>query len=162
MTGTGPARYSERVADLHLEPLSAATVVAANSLTLKPGQEQYAVPISHAEAEQTIDPEAAWPRVVLEDGEVVGFIKGSFDPHESRPEFRCCIWSINVAATAQGHGVGRFAVHGLADEARSRGFTRLTVIWERGDAGPEDFFLHVGFRPEGETRFGEVIGALDL
>ena len=150
------------MAHLELQPLSATTVVAANSLTLKPGQEQYAVPISHAEAEQTVDPEAAWPRVVLEDGEVVGFIKGSFDPEETRPEFRCCIWSINVRADAQGHGVGRFAVHGLADEARARGFSRLTVIWERGDAGPEEFFLRVGFRPEGETRFGEVIGALEL
>jgi diamine N-acetyltransferase len=150
------------VADLRLEPLSATTVVAANSLTLKPGQEQYAVPVSHSEAEQTVDPEGAWPRVVLDDDEVVGFIKGCFDPHETRPEFRCCIWSINVKASAQGRGVGRFAVLGLADEARSRGFSRLTVIWERGDEGPEDFFLRVGFQPEGETRFGEVIGALEL
>lgn len=150
------------MADLHLEPLSATTVVAANSLTLKPGQEQYAVPVSHAEAEQTIDPEGAWPRVVLDGDEVVGFIKGSFDEHETRPEFRCCIWSINVSAGEQGRGVGRFAVLGLADEARSRGFSRLTVIWAVGDEGPEDFFLRIGFRPEGETRFGEVIGVLDL
>jgi diamine N-acetyltransferase len=156
------ARYARAVADLHLEPLSATTVVAANSLTLKPGQEQYAVPVSHAEAEQTIDPEGAWPRVVLDGDEVVGFIKGSFDEHETRPEFRCCIWSINVKASAQGRGVGTFAVKGLADEARSRGFTKLTVIWDGGDKGPEDFFLSVGFVPEGETRFGEVIGALAL
>ena len=150
------------MADLHLEALSATTVVAANSLTLKPGQEEYAVPVSHAEAEQTISPSAAWPRVVLDGDEVVGFIKGSFDEQETRPEFRCCIWSINVKASAQGRGVGRFAVHGLADEARSRGFDRLTVIWERGEGGPEAFFLAVGFKPIGETRFGEVIGALDL
>ncbi|WP_375388913.1 GNAT family N-acetyltransferase [uncultured Amnibacterium sp.] len=150
------------MADLHLAPLDASTALAANSLTLKPGQEQYAVPVSHAEAELTISPAAAWPRVVLDGGEVVGFIKGSFDPEESRPEFRCCIWQINVKASAQGRGVGSFAVRGLAEEARSRGFDRLTVIWDGGDKGPEDFFLHVGFRPEGETRFGEVIGALDL
>ncbi|MGT2426029.1 N-acetyltransferase family protein [Amnibacterium kyonggiense] len=150
------------MADLHLEPLSATTVVAANSLTLKPGQEQYAVPVSHAEAEQTIDPEGAWPRVVLDGDEVVGFIKGSFDEHETRPEFRCCIWSINVEASAQGRGVGTFAVKGLAEEARSRGFAKLTVIWDGGDEGPEEFFLSVGFVPEGETRFGEVIGALAL
>lgn len=148
--------------DLRLEPLSATTAVAANSLTLKPGQEQYAVPVSHADAEQTIAPAAAWPRVVLDGEHLVGFIKGSFDAEDTRPEFRCCIWQINVAAEAQGHGVGRFAVHGLADEARARGFDRLTVIWERGEAGPEQFFLHVGFRPVGETRFGEVVGALDL
>lgn len=148
--------------DLHLEPLSAATAVAANSLTLKPGQEQYATPVSHVETEATISPAAAWPRVVLDGDEVVGFIKGSFDEHETRSEFRCCIWQINVKASAQGHGVGRFAVHGLADEARSRGFERLTVIWEPGEDGPEAFFLHIGFTPVGETAFGETIGALTL
>ena len=99
----------------------------------------------------------------MRDGDqVVGFIKGNLDPEEEREESRCCIWSINVKASAQGHGVGRFAVHGLADEARSRGFTRLTVIWEPGDEGPEPFFLGVGFVPVGETQYGEVIGALDL
>ena len=150
------------MATLHLEPLSAATAVAANGLTLKPGQEQYATPVSHVETEATISPSAAWPRVVLDGDEVVGFIKGSFDDHETRPEFRCCIWQINVKASAQGRGVGRFAVHGLADEARSRGFERLTVIWEPGEDGPEAFFLHIGFTPVGETAFGETIGALTL
>ena len=51
---------------------------------------------------------------------------------------------------------------GVPDEARGRGFDRLTVMWEPGEAGPEAFFLRVGFVPVGETRFGEVIGALDL
>jgi diamine N-acetyltransferase len=109
-----------------------------------------------------VNPKAAWPRVVLEGDEVVGFIKGNFDPDEEREEFRASLWSINVKASAQGHGVGRFAVHALADEARSRGFERLTVMWERGEEGPEQFFLGVGFRPIGETQYGEVIGALDL
>ena len=147
---------------LRLEPLNATNIVAANSLTLKPGQEQYATPTSYAHAEHTVNPAAAWPRVVLDGDEVVGFIKGNLDHDEERPEFRCCVWSINVKASAQGRGVGRFAVHGLAEEARSRGFTRLTAIWERGEEGPENFFLGVGFRPIGETQYGEVIGAVDL
>ena len=147
---------------LRLEALSAQNVVAANSLTLKPGQEQYQTPVSHADAEQSISPSATWPRVVLDGDEVVGLIKGNFDADEQRPEFRCCVWQINVKGSAQGRGVGRFALHALADEARTRGFDRLTVIWERGEAGPEAFFLHVGFVPVGETRFGETIGALEL
>jgi diamine N-acetyltransferase len=147
---------------LRLEALNATNVVAANSLTLKPGQEAYATPVSLAEAERTLNQSASWPRVVLEGDEVVGFIKGNLDPDEPREEFRCCVWSVNVKASAQGHGVGRFAIEGLADEARRRGFKRLTVIWERGEEGPEEFFLHMGFKPTGETRFGEVIGAMEL
>ena len=148
--------------DLRLEPLSASNIVAANSLTLRKGQEAFATPVSHADAEQSLNPTTAWPRVVLDGDQVVGFVRGNLDPDESRPEFRCCIWSLNVKASAQGHGIGRFAVHGLADEARARDFRRMTVIWERGEDGPEAFFLHIGFEPVGETRFGEVIGAMEL
>ena len=63
---------------------------------------------------------------------------------------------------AQGTGVGKFAVWALADEARSRGFERLTAIWEPGEDGPEQFFLRVGFTIVGETQYGENIGALAL
>src|ERR1700712_4541132 len=110
------------MAELRLEELSASNIVAANTLTLKPGQEQYVAPVSHSIAEAYVNPSAAWPRVVLDGDEVVGFIMGSFDPDNDREELRSCIWRINVSADAQGRGVGRFAVHALATEARHRGF----------------------------------------
>ena len=46
--------------------------------------------------------------------------------------------------------------------ARRRGFDRLTVVWEPGEEGPEEFFLRVGFTIIGQTPFGENIGALGL
>ncbi|MCU1509611.1 MAG: acetyltransferase [Glaciihabitans sp.] len=148
--------------ELRLEELSAKTIVAANSLTLRPGQEQFVTPVSYSIADAYLSPTTSWPRVVLDDDEVVGFIRGNFDPEAQQEEFRSCIWRINVAADAQGQGVGRFAVWALADEARSRGFTRLNAIWEPGEHGPEDFFLRVGFRVVSQTQYGENIGALDL
>ncbi|MCU1438885.1 MAG: putative acetyltransferase [Naasia sp.] len=147
---------------LVLEELNAGNIVAANTLTLKPGQEQFVAPVSHSIAEAYVNPTTAWPRVVLEDGEVVGFIMGNFDPDADQEEFRSCIWRINVKAEAQGHGVGTFAVRALADEARSRGFERLTVLWESGEDGPEEFFLRVGFTPLRETPYGEKLGVLAL
>lgn len=147
---------------LVLEELNARNIAAANSLTLKQGQERFVAPVSYSIAEAYVNQTTAWPRVVLEGERVVGFIMGNFDPDSDRDEFRCCIWRINVAADAQGHGVGRFAVNALADEARNRGFERVTVIWESGELGPEEFFLHLGFAPIGETPYGEVIGALQL
>ncbi|MFZ7087447.1 GNAT family N-acetyltransferase [Curtobacterium sp. RRHDQ10] len=148
--------------DLRLEPLSATTALAANSLTLKPGQEQYAQPVSHAMAESTVTPSTSWPRVVLDGDEVVGFIVGNFDAENDQEQFRSCIWRLNVSATAQGRGVGRFAVHALAAEARTRGFDRLTVVFEPGDDGPEPFFTAIGFRVVGETPYGEHVTALAL
>ncbi|WP_166877342.1 GNAT family N-acetyltransferase [Salinibacterium sp. ZJ450] len=148
--------------ELRLEELSARTIVAANSLTLRPGQEQFVAPPSYAIADAWIDPTTSWPRVVLDGDEVVGFIRGNFDPDAEHDYFRSCVWRVHVAAESQGAGIGKFAVLALADEARKRGFTQLTAIWEPGEYGPEEFFKNVGFQVIGETAYGEKIGALAL
>lgn len=42
-----------------------------------------------------------------------------------------------------------------------RGQSRLTVLWERGEGGPEEFYVRMGFAVSGEL-FGEVVGAKDI
>lgn len=162
-TRGGPSHDSVLgMGELRLEELSAANVVAANGLSLKPGQEQFIAPVTYSVAAATVNPATAWQRVVLQDDQVVGFIHGNFDPDSDHEELRACIWRINVDADVQGQGVGTFAAHALADEAKKRGFDHITVIWEPGEAGPEAFFHRIGFRDVGETQYGEVIGALQL
>ena len=148
--------------DFRIEELSARTAAAANGLTLRRGQEQFVTPPSYAIADAYVDPVTSWPRVVLEGDEVVGFIRGNFDPTNAEEEFRSCVWRVNVAADQQGRGVGTFAVLALADEARSRGFDRLTALWEPGDDGPDKFFRQIGFTVAGETQYGESFGVLSL
>lgn len=150
------------MAELRIEELTAGTISAANSLSLKPGQEAFLEPVSYTSVEQSLDPSGSWPRVVLDGDDVVGYIMGTFDDDSDVDYLRAAIWRINVEASAQGSGVGRFAVEAFADEARRRGFTRATVVWASGDAGPGAFFESVGFRVVGETPYGENLGALDL
>ncbi|WP_223691722.1 GNAT family N-acetyltransferase [Leifsonia poae] len=150
------------MAELRLEELSASNVVAANALTMKPGQEQFVAPVSYSAAAAVTNPVTSWQRVVRDGDEVVAFIMGNFDPNAESEEFRSILWRINVDAEDQGRGVGTFAVQALADEARARGLDRIYVIWEPGELGPEQFFLRSGFLPIGETQYGETIGALDL
>jgi len=147
---------------LRLEELSAATAAAANSLTLRAGQEQFVTPPTYAIADSYTDPLAAWPRVVLDGDEVVGFILGNFSPDDPQEEFRSCVWRVTVAGDRQGRGIGSFAVRALADEARTRGFERLTAVWEPGEAGPDRFFRAVGFVVTRETQYGENFGVLAL
>jgi diamine N-acetyltransferase len=150
------------MAELRLEELNASNIVAANALSLKPGQEQFVSPVSYSAAAVVSNPATSWQRVVLDGDDVVGFIMGNFDPDAEHEEFRSILWRINVDADDQGRGVGTFAVHALADEARTRGLPRLYVIWESGELGPEQFFIRSGFSPSGETQYGETIGALEL
>lgn len=145
-----------------LEELNASNIVAANSLTLKRGQEQFIAPPSYAISEAYINPTTAWPRVIKDGDKVVGFVRGNFDSENAQPELRSCLWRIHVSADYQGKGVGKFAVAALVEEARSRGNTELTVLWERGKDSPEEFFHRVGFTDVGTTQFGETIGRINL
>ncbi|CAN7195262.1 GNAT family N-acetyltransferase [Microbacterium sp. LjRoot45] len=148
--------------ELRLVELSAATIVAVNAMSLKPGQEQFLAPTSYAVAAAVINPATAWQRVVLDENEVVGFVSANFDPEAPQEHFRSVLWRINVDADDQGRGVGRYAVEQLLDEARRRDMDHVNVIYEAGEGGPEAFFRRVGFTPVDETEFGEVVAEIRL
>jgi diamine N-acetyltransferase len=148
------------MADLRVAELTSDNLPAATGLELRPGQEKFVAPVVQSIAEAYVTP-TAWPRVVLDGDRVVGFVMANFDPDNELEAFRCGIWRLNVAADAQGGGVGRFAVDAVAQEACRRGRSRITVLWEKGADGPEGFYLRLGFVPIGEL-FGEIVGAKDL
>ncbi|WP_111466969.1 GNAT family N-acetyltransferase [Microbacterium suaedae] len=148
--------------DLHVEELSADTIVAANSLTLKPGQEEFIAPTTYSVAMVVADPQKTWQRVVVDGDDVVAFVRAYFDPDAESEHLRAALWRINVDAGTQGRGAGRFAVQAVIDEARRRGFDRLTVVYEAGELGPEAFFRRVGFTPVDETEYGEVVAEIML
>lgn len=148
------------MSELRMVELSAATIVAVNNLSLKPGQEQFLAPVSYGIAATVINPQTSWQRVILDRNEVVGFVSANFDDEAPEEHFRSVLWRINVDADDQGRGIGRFAVENLVDEARNRGVDHVNVIYEAGEDGPEAFFRRVGFTPVGETAYGEVIAEI--
>ncbi|WP_221586393.1 GNAT family N-acetyltransferase [Microbacterium sp. G2-8] len=150
------------MSELHVEELSADTIVAANSLTLKPGQEEFIAPTTYAVAMVVADPQKTWQRVVLDGDQVVAFVRAYFDPESPSDYLQAAVWRINVDAGTQGQGAGRFAVDAVIAEARQRGLRRLTVVYEAGENGPEAFFRRVGFTPVDETEYGEVVAEITL
>ena len=150
------------MAALRLVELSASTIVAVNTLSLKPGQEQFLAPTSYGIAATALNPQTTWQRVILDGDDVVGFVSANFDPDALQEHFRSVRWRINVDADDQGRGIGRFAVESLLAEARERGMDHVDVIYEPGEGGPEAFFHAVGFVPTGETEYGEVIAEIRL
>ncbi len=152
----------ETMGDLRLEELSGKNSIAANSLTLKPGQADFIKPMSLSIFEENVNASATWTQVVLSDDEVVAYILATFDPEASEEEMRSCLLRLHVSAHHQGEGVGRFAIDAVAKEASSRGFDHVNTIWDEGEEGPEEFFVRVGFAKTGHTRYGEAIGELTL
>ncbi|WP_285115077.1 GNAT family N-acetyltransferase [Leifsonia sp. fls2-241-R2A-40a] len=146
---------------LRIEELSTSNLRGLRDLRLAPGQERFVAPVLESIAEAYVTP-TAWPRAIVDDDGVVGFVMANWDPENELEAFRAGIWRLNVDEKAQGRGVGRFDVAQVAAEARRRGIDRITVLWERGDGGPEGFYRACGFVPTGEVLFGEVVGALEV
>ena len=147
---------------LSLRNVTADNVGQACRITVAPEQQGFVSPVAESLAEAYTQPDTAWPRLIFRGNQAVGFVMAGFDSRSPLWFFRCGIWRLNVSAAAQRQGVGRFAAAAVFDEARSRGFARASVLWIRGDAGPEDFYLRLGFRPTGEIFDNQVIAAIDL
>src|SRR5262245_51558467 len=118
--------------NLRLETIARDNVMAACRIAVRPDQDSFVAPVAVSLAEAYVQPDVAWPRLVVDGDEPVGFVMGAFEPDSPVEFFRCGIWRLNISADHQGKGYGRFAVEGVLAEARRRGQDRATVLWVPG------------------------------
>ncbi|WP_329545685.1 GNAT family N-acetyltransferase [Streptomyces sp. NBC_01356] len=155
------------MADLRLEKVTPDNIDAAIALKVRPEQERFVSPVVNSLAEAYVHPEKAWPRLIFDGDDLVGFVMAFFDIRfnpeipDDRP--RSGLWRLNIADGRQGRGYGRFAVEAVCEEIRTRGRqSRATVTWAEGEGGPEGFYLGLGFRRTGEMSGDQVVGELEL
>ncbi len=145
-----------------LEPVTQENVRAACKLQLRPDQEDLVAPVAWSLADAYTLPDIAWPRVICDGDQLVGFIRAAFDPGNADDLYHSYLWRLNIGAGYQGNGYGRFAVECLGQEAARRGEHRLTVSYHPFQHGPEGFYQRLGFRPTGKYNQGEVIAERPL
>ncbi|MFE5590404.1 GNAT family N-acetyltransferase [Streptomyces sp. NPDC056549] len=151
---------------LRLEKITPATIDAALALRVHPHQEHNVAPVARSLAEAYAFGETAWPRLIFDGDELVGFLMAFLDiqwnAEKDPTDHRSGLWRLNISADAQGKGYGRFAVEAVREELRRRGEQRFHVTWEPGEDGPGAFYDKLGFRPTGETSGGQTVGVLDV
>ncbi|MCZ0980587.1 GNAT family N-acetyltransferase [Streptomyces diastatochromogenes] len=151
---------------LRLEQITPANVDAALALRVHPHQEHNVAPVVRSLAEAYAFGETAWPRLIFDGDELVGFLMAFLDiqwnAEKDPTDRRSGLWRLNISADVQGKGYGRFAVEALREELRRRGEQRFYVTWEPGEDGPGAFYDKLGFRPTGEDSGGQVVGVLDI
>jgi diamine N-acetyltransferase len=145
------------MAGLRLTKVTWDNVRAACALEIRPEQKGTVAPVAVSLASAYTVPDIAWPRLVYDDDQLVGFIMGAFDPDGEIELYRSFLWRLNIGAEHQGKGYGRFAVEGLYAEALRRGRRRLVTTWSQHEHGPEGFYVRLGFRPTGERHQGEIV-----
>jgi diamine N-acetyltransferase len=139
-----------------LEPITENNVGAVFDLTVEPEQAPFVAPNPLSLAQALAQYETAWPRAVVADGEVVGFLMLEIDA-ESEYGTPFYLWRLMVDRQHQRRGYGRAAVALAVDEVRSRGGSELHTSWVEGDHGPEQFYRNLGFEPTGEIVDDEVV-----
>ncbi|MEK8105674.1 N-acetyltransferase [Micromonospora sp. M12] len=135
-------------------------VEAACRLTVHRAQEKHSTPVAWSLAEAYAQPEVAWPRLIVEGDEIVGFLMGFFDIvwDPARPDDRRSgLWRLNIAAERQGQGTGASRCRPSATRHVGGARPRLHHVGPGAD-GPERFYLKLGFQLTGETSEGEVVG----
>ncbi|WP_406376342.1 GNAT family N-acetyltransferase [Streptomyces sp. NBC_00647] len=149
---------------LHLQEITPDNFETAINLRVRPDQEHAVAPVLKSLAEAYVHPAVAWPRLICDDDEVVGFLMAflGIDWTGDGTDLRSGLWRLNIAAGKQGRGYGRFAVESVAAEIRRRGGTRLTTTWHPGPDGPSGFYLALGFQPTGEISGDQTVGTLEL
>ena len=98
---------------LRLEQVTQQNVRAACQLRLRPGQEDLVAPVAWSLADAYTLPDIAWPRLICDGDELVGFIMAAFDPGNADDLYHSYLWRLNIGADHQGRGYGRFAVESL-------------------------------------------------
>jgi diamine N-acetyltransferase len=144
---------------VELHPIDWDNVRAVFDLQVAPHQRRHVAPNPWSLAQALAVGEQAWPRAIVVDGEVVGFLMLGIDPDDEHP-FE--LWRLMVGVGYQRKGYGRLALALAIEEARRRGATRLWTSWVPGDGGPEGFYRRLGFEPTGEMRGGEAVGVLAI
>ncbi|MFD3680441.1 GNAT family N-acetyltransferase [Streptomyces sp. NPDC058613] len=154
------------LAALRLAPVTSQNIDAVCAVQVRPDQSHLVSPVMKSLAEAYAHGEVAWPRAVVDGGEVVGFVMAFLDipwnPVEDPADVRSGIWRLNIDAAHQGKGYGRFAVGAVLEEIRSRGTDRAYVCWDTGEHTPEPFYLGFGFTPTGELSGGQRVGVFAL
>ncbi|MGY0068170.1 GNAT family N-acetyltransferase [Streptomyces sp. QTS137] len=148
-----------------LEEITPKNLDAALGIRVRPDQEFAVAPVVKSLAEAYVHPGSAWPRLIVDGDRAVGFLMAFLDidwHDDGGSVVRSGLWRLNIAAEEQGRGYGRFAVESVADRIRARGGKECHVSWHPGGRGPENFYLGLGFRRNGEVVEGETVGVLDL
>jgi diamine N-acetyltransferase len=144
-----------------LETITDQNVKAVCELSVASSQEHLVAANVWSLAQAYADYERAWPRAIVRDGQVVGFLmlEIDLDDEEGRPYW---LWRLMVAADRQRQGVATAALELAFEEVRSRGGTEIYTSWVPGEASPERFYLGLGFEPTGEVDDGEIVARLQL
>lgn len=146
---------------VELAPITDTNLATVFDLEVRPDQQHFVAPNPWSLAQALVRGDAAWPRAIVADGRVVGFVMLEIDPAAGNGQ-HFYLWRLMVGADEQRKGFGRATLELVCDEVRRQGGEALFTAWVEGDGGPQPFYERFGFRATGEVDDGEIVARLEI
>ena len=154
------ARRGGHLMSVSLREITAGTVRQVTGLSVREDQMRFVASNAVSLAEALFYQEA-WYRAIYSGEELAGFVliydESLLVPAPEEPE--AGLWRFMIDARFQGQGIGKAALRQVIEHVRSKGiFTRFGTSFVPGPGSPEQFYLGMGFRPNGNVdEQGEVV-----
>jgi diamine N-acetyltransferase len=125
--------------------------------TLDSVQKKQVAPNAVSLAQAYVHPDVAWPRVLVENDRVVGFIMLELDakdiPEYNRPGH--FIWRLMIGKKYQNKGYGKQTLDLIKNKCQKEGLKSLYVSCSMGHDMPYQFYINNGFMDTGYDAHGE-------
>ena len=125
--------------------------------TLDSVQKKQVAPNAVSLAQAYVHSDVAWPRVIVENDRVVGFIMLELDakdiPEYNRPGHY--IWRMMIGKQYQNKGYGTQTLDLIKNKCQKEGLKSLYVSCSMGHDMPYQFYINNGFMDTGYDAHGE-------
>lgn len=125
--------------------------------TLDDIQKTQVAPNAISLAQAYINQDIAWPRVILLDDQVIGFIMLELHAEEI-PDYNKpghYIWRFMIGKPYQNKGYGKQVLSLIVDKCKNEGMKSLYVSTTMKQAMPYHFYINNGFTDTGYEEHGE-------
>ena len=151
-------RTMEDVSNINLKEITKDNVKQVMDLKVKPEQEKFIASNSRSIAEGSTRKDA-WYRSIYYNDTLVGFCMISDIPEKAE----YYLWRFMIDKQYQRRGYGHQAMKILIKHVKTRPKAKeFYTSFKKGEAGPEDFYLKMGFRHTGQEESGEYLLKMDL
>lgn len=115
--------------------------------TLSDQDKRHVAPNIVSLAEAYLNYNIAWPRAIVVDNEVIGFLMLGLDNYIADPNDYPVyfLWRFMIGSKFQNKGYGKQALNQVIEKCRNENIKFLYVSCTKLDAMPYDFYIRYGF-----------------
>ena len=132
--------------------------------TLSESDKKHVAPNVVSLAEAYLNYDIAWPKAIVLDETIIGFVMLGLDNYIAKEEVWPVyfLWRFMIGGEYQGKGYGKAVLNMLVDKCKAENIRYLYVSSTKYDPMPYEMYIKYGFVDTGEVDDGEQVLKLKI